>query len=275
MNNPHYRSSRPSSGRAPHFRGTHDLKFSPTEQAAIRAAEHALGYERQQRAPTTHPATGLVRLLLGAVAVWLALSVLIAIGRFIGRGILSMSNIQRASFSESERGRRVASKNIPATAHPRLPQVVEPPRSSSVASQGAPVVAYVTRDGKIVALTESQSASTKHAQPMSLFNSQTEQQAPESLTILPLAGVKEADLAWPAVRVLEPSRFQRFPRRRHSLLRRALGGMGQVLEGAAQVAVVPLQAWTEGFLGQPQAFPYYAPQRAERRIYDHLRQNER
>ncbi len=243
----------PRLSRSTRFQGTRELKLSPAEQAAIRAAERALGYERLQRAPTTHPTSCLAALFAGAFAVWLALSALFTIGSFIERGISSMSNMQRASRSQPERGPRVASTHFPASAYSRFPQAEEPPRPSSVATQGAPIVADVDRDRGSVALAQS-------------HNRQTGQQLREPLTILPLTGVQAAELAWPVVRMPEPARFRRFHRRRHSLLRRALGGVGQVLKGAAEVVGAPLQVWTEGLPGrQPQAFPYYAPQRAERR----------
>lgn len=70
-------------------------------------------------------------------------------------------------------------------------------------------------------------------------------------------------------------RFKHHPVRGHSLLRRVLGGVGQVLEGVAEGVAAPLQGLTEGFQFPPQAFPYFAPQGAEGRAYDDLWQARR
>lgn len=240
---PEFGYSRPSLRRAPSFRGTTDLKFSAAEQAAIRDAEAAFGYRSQQMPPAPRRTHGLARLWGGAFAVWLAFSVLVGLGRLAVRGISSASDLQRASLSEPARDRRAASRNTPPT---------DDPRSSFRASQTAPTVTYVNRDRGRVLPAKSDYRQMGH-------------HLPASLTVLPLNGVRAAALAWPSVRVPEPARFRRLRRKKHSLLRRALGGMGHVLEGVAKVAAVPLRVWTDGLLSAPQPFPYSAPSRAERR----------
>jgi hypothetical protein len=57
----------------------------------------------------------------------------------------------------------------------------------------------------------------------------------------------------------EPRQFKHHQIKRHSIFRRALGGIGQVLEGVTEGVAAPLQGMAEGFQGQPLPSPYAQP----------------
>jgi hypothetical protein len=126
LDNLHYRTSRPPSGRNPSFRGTPDLKFSAAEQAAIRNAEAALGYQPQQIPPAPHRMFGLARLLGGAFAVWLAFNLLFAIAQFVEHGLSSPTFVQNAQRPPSSKPGRELPSNA-SRRNPRpIPQMMEP-----------------------------------------------------------------------------------------------------------------------------------------------------
>jgi hypothetical protein len=57
----------------------------------------------------------------------------------------------------------------------------------------------------------------------------------------------------------EPRQFKHHQIKRHSIFRRVLGDIGQVLEGVTEGVAAPLQGMTEGFQGQPLPSPYAQP----------------
>lgn len=355
MNNPHYRTSRPMSGRNPGFRGTPDLKFSVAEQVAIRDAEAAFGYQPQHIPQPRRRSAGLAWLLGGAFAIWLALNLLVGFGRLFEHGLPSAASVQTTRRPRSTRFTSIASRNVPVQnprpllqraesgqtdsgVRPEQPPVVvmdvggrriytnavDPPSAgiggapqfstdTSSGTAGVPRMARtsdpacpegqpraevgftITADDHVVPVVRCKIESSR-GMAQEAFQTATAgpasappsvQQPSEAAEPRPLDSKMAPSSAtvtqgWqsfrPEQRTPKPSSapfqaaasFSCWPVRRrarkHSFLRRALGGVGRALEGVAQVAATPLQGWAQTVEFPPQTFPYHAPPGAERRF---------
>lgn len=241
MQYPHDRSFQPRSVCAPIFRGTRDLKLSTADRAAIRAAERAFGYERRQPVPTAHTAHGLLRLILGILGIWLVFLILVAIAREASSG----SSGRHSAPTVSEQSERAALKNSLPLHHTLPLRDSTPPSPSSI-----PI-----REPADIRPTP---ISREDTQSTTSFKKDVEEHIQPSLSVLPLTDRNEAGLPWPTIRVLQPISFHRLRRKRHSLVRRTLEGLGHVLEGAAHVAATPLEVRADAFPGDPQPCLYSA-----------------
>jgi hypothetical protein len=303
----------------PRFRGTRDLKFSPIEQEAIRYAEAALGYRRQQEmspTPQTAGAGWFVRALLAL----LFLSVLFAaISRLITTGSSPRAEAPAPSRPLSVGPLRGDFRSAPRPSPQPMPQPTVPLHLAASAPP-PPSVVYTNVGDRIVAQTSAgvTSAAAIYAEsPIAVAPERQSQTPPQTqkmnvTQLVPPAPTGDASPThpiitsgpWESFGPLQPvprsptwhqftsphsvpsdgrwhtfgplqsdapsaesaqsslppgslTGFTRHPVKRHSLFRRVLGGVGQVIEGVAVGVAAPLQAVTQGL--PLQAFPYPAP----------------
>lgn len=159
-----HKSSRVPSRHVPRFRGTRDLKFSAAEQAAIRHAEAAFGYRSQPIPVAPHVALGLARFLSIAFAIWLVVSVVLGIGRFIGRDLISTTKVQSPPRPSSARVGHPAPPSNHVQAAASL-STTKPPGSDGSALQERGVAPYSIEGGRIAAEPQPVFTSTRVTQP--------------------------------------------------------------------------------------------------------------
>jgi hypothetical protein len=118
--------------RPPRFRGTRELKFSPVDQAAIRAAERAFGYTPQHPTTPQHQPFGLGWLFPLAAAMFFFFLLLAAVATLFDARLSRPAPISTESSVQSAGIQEVS----PST--PPSPAVVPPPQPVEATSQSAP-----------------------------------------------------------------------------------------------------------------------------------------
>jgi hypothetical protein len=182
------------STRLPRFQGTRELKFSLDEQAAIRAAERAFGYEPQHQAPAAHHPPGLGWLFPVAAAVFLLFMLLAAVATLIDARLSPPAHIQAASATQSAGSEEVSPGPTLRHDAPPISQAAEaiypsPPGTPQV----SPTVVYTNEGGRIIAVTRREPGSPSSFQSAASTKTEADQQFAEQPLALQMSAAQDEE----------------------------------------------------------------------------------